>query len=52
MTKCGPTLPPCHRYLSWLNWLYFLSFVKLGISLVKYIPQVLLNYKRKSTVGW
>lgn len=40
------------KYLSLLSWLYFLSFVKLGISLVKYIPQVVLNYKRKSTIGW
>ncbi|KAI9506274.1 PQ loop repeat-domain-containing protein [Coemansia spiralis] len=31
---------------------YFLSFIKLGCSLVKYIPQAWLNYRRKSTVGW
>lgn len=35
-----------------LDWFYFISFVKIGVTLVKYIPQVLLNYSRKSTVGW
>ncbi|KAL3912759.1 MAG: hypothetical protein SGILL_006760 [Bacillariaceae sp.] len=29
-----------------------LSFVKIGISLIKYVPQVVLNIQRKSTVGW
>lgn len=38
--------------LTWLSWLYFLSFVKLAISLVKYIPQVMLNWRRRSTEGW
>ncbi|CAK4082959.1 unnamed protein product [Aphanomyces euteiches] len=38
--------------LSALNFLYLLSYVKLGVSLVKYIPQVILNYERKSTAGW
>ncbi|KAJ2520001.1 hypothetical protein GGI11_002412 [Coemansia sp. RSA 2049] len=31
---------------------YFLSFIKLGCSLIKYIPQAWMNYQRKSTVGW
>ncbi|KAJ1823004.1 hypothetical protein LPJ56_000375 [Coemansia sp. RSA 2599] len=31
---------------------YYLSFIKLGCSMVKYIPQVWINYGRKSTVGW
>jgi cystinosin len=35
-----------------LDILYFLSFVKIAVSLLKYIPQALLNYQRKSTVGW
>lgn len=37
---------------SWLNFLVALSYVKLAISISKYIPQVFLNYKRKSTEGW
>lgn len=35
-----------------LYWLNFISYVKIAITMVKYIPQVLLNYQRKSTVGW
>lgn len=35
-----------------LAWLYFLSYVKIAVTLVKYVPQVILNYTRKSTVGW
>ena len=36
----------------WIDYLYFLSFIKLGISVVKYIPQAILNYQRKSTSGF
>lgn len=36
----------------WLAWIYFLSYVKLLITLVKYIPQVVLNAQRESTIGW
>jgi cystinosin len=36
----------------WLSFFTFLSYVKLGISLSKYIPQVVMNYRRKSTEGW
>jgi len=33
-------------------YLYFFATVKLSISFIKYCPQVYLNWKRKSTVGW
>ncbi|GAU89611.1 hypothetical protein RvY_02143 [Ramazzottius varieornatus] len=36
----------------WLDYLYYFSYVKLTITLIKYLPQVWMNYKRKSTVGW
>lgn len=36
----------------WLDFLYMLSFVKVIISLIKYIPQMILNFQRKSTIGW
>ncbi|KAF0691935.1 Aste57867_16931 [Aphanomyces stellatus] len=39
-------------FFTTLNFLYLLSYVKLGATLVKYIPQVYLNYDRKSTVGY
>lgn len=32
--------------------MYALSYVKLLITIVKYVPQAWLNYKRKSTDGW
>jgi hypothetical protein len=35
-----------------LYWLNFISYVKISVTMVKYIPQVLLNYSRKSTIGW
>lgn len=35
----------------WLDWLYFISTLKLLISIVKYVPQVILNYKLKSAEG-
>lgn len=41
----------CSCY-SILAWLYLCSYVKLAITLFKYIPQIHLNFKRKSTVGW
>ena len=37
---------------SWLNYLLYLSYIKLAISLMKYIPQAVLNCRRKSTQGW
>jgi cystinosin len=38
--------------LHWLDWLNTCSYIKLAITLIKYIPQAVLNYRRKSTVGW
>jgi cystinosin len=32
--------------------LIYLGFCKVIISLIKYIPQVIKNYQRKSTKGW
>ena len=37
---------------SWLNFVYVMSYVKLSTTVLKYIPQVYLNYMLKSTVGW
>ncbi|WVQ99276.1 hypothetical protein IAU59_006408 [Kwoniella sp. CBS 9459] len=31
-----------------LDWLYLVSYIKLFISVVKYIPQVILNYRLRS----
>jgi cystinosin len=32
--------------------IYAISYVKLIVTVVKYMPQVHVNYVRKSTVGW
>ncbi|KAJ3224269.1 hypothetical protein HK099_008660 [Clydaea vesicula] len=38
---------------SWiLDLIYYLSYVKIVISLIKYVPQAVLNYRLKSTEGW
>lgn len=29
-----------------------MSYIKVVITVVKYVPQAWLNYKRKSTTGW
>lgn len=34
------------------NSVIYLGWLKVFISLIKYIPQVLMNVRRKSTVGW
>ncbi|XP_052891192.1 cystinosin homolog [Anopheles moucheti] len=40
------------QQMHWLDFLYILSYVKLSTNLIKYIPQVLMNYQRKSTEGF
>ena len=35
-----------------LDYLYGLSMIKLAVSIIKYVPQVYLNFKRKLTIGW
>jgi len=38
--------------VNWLWFLYIFSYVKLAITMIKYVPQAYLNYRRKSTEGW
>jgi cystinosin len=40
------------RPFTWLYLLYYFSFIKLCVTPLKYIPQVILNFNRKSTQGW
>ncbi|XP_011700251.1 PREDICTED: cystinosin homolog isoform X2 [Wasmannia auropunctata] len=40
------------KTIQWLDFLYYCSYVKLSITLIKYVPQAFYNYKRKSTDGW
>jgi cystinosin len=37
---------------AWIDCIYALGYVKIVATMVKYCPQVYLNYQRKSTVGW
>ena len=36
----------------WLDFLTYLSYIKILITIIKYIPQAYMNYQRKSTRGW
>ncbi|XP_029356347.1 cystinosin [Echeneis naucrates] len=40
------------KRITWLDYLYYFSYIKLGVTLVKYVPQAYMNYRRKSTQGW
>lgn len=37
---------------AWLDVLYTISYVKLLITLVKYAPQLVYNFRNQSTKGW
>ena len=38
--------------LSWLFCIQYFSYIKLSMNIVKFIPQIWKNFRRKSTVGW
>ncbi|XP_074640761.1 cystinosin-like isoform X1 [Tubulanus polymorphus] len=38
--------------LSWFTCFLYISYVKILVTLIKYAPQALLNYRRKSTNGF
>ncbi|CAF3706568.1 unnamed protein product [Rotaria sordida] len=46
------TIISLSHHLPTLTLLYFFSYVKLAITILKYCPQAWMNYKRKSTEGW
>ncbi|KAF7635606.1 hypothetical protein Mgra_00004995 [Meloidogyne graminicola] len=37
---------------NWLDFINYLSYVKMAVTMSKYFPQAILNFQRKSTVGW
>lgn len=37
--------------MEWLDWLYFVSAIKLFISAVKYVPQIILNWRLGAVEG-
>lgn len=40
------------KQISWLDYLYYFSYIKLAVTLIKYVPQAYMNYRRQSTEGW
>jgi cystinosin len=36
----------------WLDFIDGCSYIKLIVTVVKYCPQAVMNYQRKSTTGW
>uniref|UniRef100_A0A383VDK0 Cystinosin n=1 Tax=Tetradesmus obliquus TaxID=3088 RepID=A0A383VDK0_TETOB len=38
--------------LTWLDLAYYCSYVKMGVTLIKFVPQVQMNAARRSTAGW
>ncbi|VDM16748.1 unnamed protein product [Hydatigera taeniaeformis] len=46
------TLLAAAGVVSWLTALYLYSYVKLFVTLIKYFPQLILNCRRRSCVGW
>ncbi|KAI6194129.1 hypothetical protein M3Y96_01092000 [Aphelenchoides besseyi] len=38
--------------LNWFGFITYLSYVKMAVSLSKYTPQAITNFRRRSTVGW
>ncbi|KAM0791438.1 hypothetical protein ACM66B_005893 [Microbotryomycetes sp. NB124-2] len=48
----GTGAAPNSDKFQWLDLLYLISYIKIAISLIKLLPQAVLNYRRKSTIGW
>lgn len=48
----GSLVAAVFKVLDWLRFINYLSYVKFAVTLSKYFPQAILNYRRKSTVGW
>ncbi|GFR72800.1 cystinosin-like [Elysia marginata] len=47
-----PAAAPGRCSWTWFKSVNALSYVKVVVTVLKYWPQVLLNYRRKSTEGW
>ncbi|XP_029285747.1 cystinosin [Cottoperca gobio] len=40
------------KRITWLDYLYYFSYIKLAVTLIKYVPQAYMNYRKQSTDGW
>jgi len=45
-------IPALMLKITWLTYLQYFSYIKLGSATVKYVPQAYMNYRRKSTSGF
>ncbi|KAG7217461.1 hypothetical protein INR49_021515 [Caranx melampygus] len=62
MMSSSASMPSCSVWLyivqaavyeiTWLDYLYYFSYIKLAVTLIKYVPQAYMNYRRQSTEGW
>jgi LCT (Lysosomal Cystine Transporter) family transporter len=52
LLSCQTLASSCSVPVSILGLIYIVGSIKIGVTLVKYVPQVLLNHTRKSTQGW
>ena len=52
LAAAGYAIATAARASPAIDALYFLSYVKMAITFLKYLPQVYTNYARGSTVGW
>jgi cystinosin len=48
----GSNVLPARMRFNWLDYLYLLSSIKIFITFIKYVPQVVLNHQRRSTTGF
>jgi cystinosin len=48
----GSNVLPASMGFNWLDYLYLLSYIKIFITFIKYVPQVVLNHQRNSTTGF
>ncbi|TPX09524.1 uncharacterized protein E0L32_009267 [Thyridium curvatum] len=51
-SSAPPGSDPAATGWAWLDAVYAISYVKLIITVIKYTPQILTNYRNKSTQGW
>lgn len=45
-------IPVALKKFMWVEYVTCFSYIKLLVTLIKYIPQAYMNYRRKSTDGW
>ncbi|XP_045614341.2 cystinosin homolog [Procambarus clarkii] len=48
----GCILVPLVDSILWLDLLYYLSYIKLAVTCIKYFPQLWENYRQQNTEGW